>query len=300
MPEVVSLEVAKVLARNLLSAKEQIRKSHRELLAVFGELTDIVLPPDEEIYDKARTLIDRLDVPTKEIPFSLDSARMSLAKVVDGVPPSGPKNQQFKDGVIWADCLALLNDDDVHLVSSDKGFFEQRKHENGLAHQLDAEAQEYPNDLTLHASLRSLLQTIRSDVTVGPTTVVDAILAGSDGAIRRLLAEHGFDLCDAPELATDLFFTESADVLYAQTNAAWICEDATPLARPDATLTVKAQGTLNSVSNDLSAISPSNVRLEYTDENGQPVSTGFVATSVSLSAGVPNVRHAIRAPSADQ
>jgi len=299
VPEVVRLEVTKILTRNLLNAKEQISKSHRQLLAVFGELTDIALPSDAEIRDKARTLIDRLDIPAKEIPFSLDSARSSLIKVIEGIPPSGPKNQQFKDGVIRADCLKPLNDDDVQLVSNDKGFFEQRKHENGLAHKLAAETQEYPHQLTLHSNLPSLLQTIRSDVTVDPTTVVDAVLAGDNGAIPRLLAEHGFEFGPTRQLATELFFTESADVLYAQVNAAWSCEDASPLARSDATLTADAQGTLNSASNELSAMSPTNVRLEYNDENGEPVSTGFVNASVSISGGVPNVRHAIRTPSAD-
>lgn len=299
VPEVVSLEVAKILARNLLDAKKQIHKSHRQLLAVFGELTAIDLPTDAAIYEKASALIGRLDVRTQEIPFSLDSARSSLAKVVDGVPPSGPKNQQFKDGVIWADCLTLLNEDDVHLVSTDKGFFQQRKHDKGLAHELDAEAQKYAHNLTLHSSLRSLLQTIRSDISVDPTIVVDALLADGDGAIQRLLAEHGFDLGAAPKLVTELFFTESADVLYAQTNAIWSCEDATPAARPSATLTVKAEGTLNRPSNELSTMSPSNVLLEYTDENGEPVSAGFLNVSTSLHGGIPTVRHAVRRPSAD-
>jgi len=71
-------------------------------------------------------LFTNVNVEILEIPFSLESANHSLAKIIAGEPPSASKNQQFKDGVIWADCLDLSNHDDVALVTEDQGFYDNR------------------------------------------------------------------------------------------------------------------------------------------------------------------------------
>ena len=34
--------------------------------------------------------------------------------------------------MIWAECLMLLNNNDVYLVTNDKAFYQERKYENGL------------------------------------------------------------------------------------------------------------------------------------------------------------------------
>ncbi len=67
-------------------------------------------------------LFESIDVEKVDVPFSLASARSSFLKTIGKVPPSA-KSQEFKDGVVWADCLSLLAAEPVVLVTSDKAFF---------------------------------------------------------------------------------------------------------------------------------------------------------------------------------
>ena len=108
---------------------------YRQLLSVFGTLREVVLPDDAAIESKVADVFSNLGVELLEIPFSIESARASFLKTVDKVPPS-ETTQEFKDGVLWADCVALLGSDDVYLISNDTHFYEGRKHPNGLAKNL--------------------------------------------------------------------------------------------------------------------------------------------------------------------
>ncbi len=87
LPEVVRLEVERNLTRRLSELAETIRTNHRQLLAVFGTLKEVVLPSEGDIRKKVSEIVADLDVPTKHVAFSLDAARSSFWKVIDKVPP---------------------------------------------------------------------------------------------------------------------------------------------------------------------------------------------------------------------
>src|SRR4030042_725009 len=85
---------------------------------------------------------------------------------MDGVPPSAPKNQQFKDGVLWADCLGLLESEDVSLVTNDKSFYENRDYSKGLSISLKKEAEGKPHRIVLFHELTQLLSDIQTHVDI--------------------------------------------------------------------------------------------------------------------------------------
>jgi hypothetical protein len=136
LPEVIRLEATYHFEKALTEFVKEIGDNYGRLLAVFGHLKDIVLPSAEQIHERVAALFSGLAVPLIDIPLSIDSAKRSLEKTIEGVPPSGPKNQQFKDGVLWADCVSLLVTDDVYLVTTDGGFYKNRKPSEGLAENL--------------------------------------------------------------------------------------------------------------------------------------------------------------------
>jgi hypothetical protein len=119
LPEVVRLETEFHLRTTINDHIEEIRRSHRQLLSVFGRLKEVVLPDNQEVEGLIAKLFHTLGVPIEEIPFELDSARASLVRAVTKLPPSD-RNQQFKDGVLWEDCLKILSRDSVFLVTADK------------------------------------------------------------------------------------------------------------------------------------------------------------------------------------
>ena len=139
LPEVVRLETQRNFCMKLGGFVKEIEASFRQLLAIFGRLKEVVLPDDTAIASKVSELFAQTGVELLEVKFSLESARDSFLKTIEKTPPSD-RSQEFKDGVLWTDCLNLLKSDDVYLVTSDKAFYKDREYAKGLADNLRREA----------------------------------------------------------------------------------------------------------------------------------------------------------------
>lgn len=139
VPHVVRLETEAHLRNDLKKYVCEMNNNYMRLLAYFGKLKEIILPDDNDIERKVQEIFSSLGVDIIDFPFTLESAENSLLKTIHKLPPSGENNQQFKDGVIWADCMKLLEEDDVYLISGDKGFYDKRDYKNGLAINLKEE-----------------------------------------------------------------------------------------------------------------------------------------------------------------
>ena len=132
LPEVVRLETEFHLRTTLTDHIKKIRSSHRQLLSVFGRLKEVVLPTDEQVEELISKVFSNLGVEIQEFPFTLASAKASLIRAVNKLPPSD-KNQQFKDGVLWEDCRKTLKEESVFLVTDDRAFYKNRDTKLGLA-----------------------------------------------------------------------------------------------------------------------------------------------------------------------
>jgi len=107
VPEVVKLETERHLKAELTRYVGELEKNYRQLLAVFGKLKELVLPDAQAIEEMVAAVFGKCQVELLETPLTIESARSSFLRAVDKVPPSD-KDQQFKDGVIWSECLRLL------------------------------------------------------------------------------------------------------------------------------------------------------------------------------------------------
>ncbi len=117
LPEVIRLEVEHHLRIDLKEYIDEIKKNHRQLLNIFGKLKEIVLPDEAAVEARIAEVFSIVGVNILEIPFSFDSAKASFHKTIEKLPPSD-KNQQFKDGVLWADCVELLKIEAVILYAA--------------------------------------------------------------------------------------------------------------------------------------------------------------------------------------
>ncbi len=122
LPEVVKLEVEHHLRKDLKHSRDSIVNEYGVLLAIFGRLPEVKLPSDKKIEERIASYFNESGFNIEEIPFSYEAARSSFLRTIDKTRPSHNK-QQFKDGVLWEDCKALANSDDVILVTMDRAFF---------------------------------------------------------------------------------------------------------------------------------------------------------------------------------
>lgn len=242
VPEVVRLEAERHLKVELTRYMEELGKNYRQLLAVFGKLKELALPDAQAIEEKVAAVFGECQVEILECPLTLESARSSFLKTVGKVPPSD-KEQQFKDGVIWADCMRLLETADVYLVTTDKGFYRGRQYENGLAEVLAREASDNKHKIYIFPTLSALLQTIKTKVSLDEKALVSQFWENNRQSVESILERNGFAVTGNPNEAVDLYATEDPNRLYSEFRISYQCEDLTSDGRYGATLLLKGDCT---------------------------------------------------------
>lgn len=294
LPEVVRLEVEHHLRNDIRSYISRIKDNHNRLLAMFGTLKQIVLPNETDIVKKIAEALDSLGVPLIEVPFSLESARSSFLRTIDKKPPSD-RSQQFKDGVLWADCLSLLKTDDVVLVTDDTDFYEGREHSNGLAAALREECASFDRRLTLLPELSGLLKEIRSTVTIDHDALATAFLEEEGQSIEGLLQRNGFQLAERTQIDAALFVTEEPKILFLEFKITFRCIDISGSDRGDGSLLVRGDGRYDSTSGKFSGLGGLGSELTFRDtEDVEQMRRNVVLRAAGIVLGHADISHIIR------
>ena len=296
IPEIVQLEVEEKLKESLLKLRKEIEESHRKLLPYMGKLQPIHLPSEEDIQKAVAKIIPDFDLPIRLIPFNVDVARSSMMKLLQKIPPSAPR-EQFRDGVIWAHCLELLDEGDVYLVSEDKDFYTGKDYKNGLAGELVDEMKQRSekHEVKLVPNLTELLEEIRIPFELDTTQIFNSVRAQQSEHIEELLSSHGFELYGSAEGQVDCFATEEAQKVYFTFSFTQPCRDVTETERRDGKLKFEGSGLLNPDTRETSEVQLSRTRLDYPDWEWKPGGPARGSVFVSAHFNAPMV-HSIRVP----
>jgi hypothetical protein len=241
IPEVVRLEVEQNLTARLLEHIDGIRKAHRQLLTAFGRLREVVLPAEEDVRQKVPELFNSLQVECIDVPFSLDAARSSFLKTILKQAPSH-QSQQFKDGVLWADCLSLLAQDEVVLVTADKAFYHEQTYTKGLSPSLQREAQHLPNALRVLPTVVDLLDALRTPIEIDTDALQAAFVEQFKQSVFGSLERHGFSLGERSACSYKVYATEDPALLFFDFAIEIQCVDSRGEGRTEALLRLKGDG----------------------------------------------------------
>lgn len=294
VPEIVRTEVETNLRNSLTNFASEITKNHRQLLAVFGQLKEVVLPSHEQIIERAQSTFNDVKVEMIEVPFSLESARASLEKVFEKAPPNGPNNQQFKDGVIWADCMKLLAQDDVRFVTEDKAFYRDRQYEKGLADNLQKEAELHPHRFAIFPSLNDLLAEISTTLELDKNLLVQVFTAKTATSIENMLERNGFAISSSPQVHISPFVTEQPDRLYIDFRITYECNDVRSDGRSKALLILKGDAFYSPNNKEFSELRNHGEELSFDDGGEERKSINNVLMVGNIVLGHRNVEHTIR------
>jgi len=296
VPEVVRIEVETNLIQSLSSFTSEITKNHRQLLTVFGQLKEVVLPSQDQIIEQVKSMFKDIRVEITEIPFSLESARASLEKIFAKVAPNGLNNQQFKDGVIWADCMHLLTYSDVSLVTEDKAFFRDRQYEKGLADNLRQEVELCPYRFNIFSSLNELIGEIGASVEIDESELVRIFTTESAKSIANMLERNGFAISSSPKVRVSPYVTENPDRLYIDFQITYGCNDSREEGRTNAILTLKGDAFYSTNNKEFSELRNRGEELSFDDGGEERKSINHVLLAGNIVLGHRTVEHTIRHP----
>ena len=252
------------------------------------------MPDDKAIEAKVASVFGECQIELSETPLTLESARSSFLKAIDKVPPSD-KDQQFKDGVIWAECLRLLDTADVCLVTSDKAFYRGRQYENGLAESLAFEAKDYKHAIHIFPRLSALLETIRSEVKLDEKALAKRFWESNQGSIESILERNAFAVTGDPRIDVQLYVTENPNRLYAEFRISYQCEDLTDDERSDAVLHLKGDCAYMVEEKQFEALRNHGEELLFKSKDGEEKNQQNVVVFVdSLVIGHKTVEHTVK------
>ena len=174
----------------------------------------------------------------------------SFLKTIKKLPPSD-KDQQFKDGVLWADCVELLKSDDVLLVCKDKAFYENREYARGLARNLQAERAEAGHTLKIYPELKDLLKEIKSDVPINDDDLSAAFLDTFGESVNNMLTRNHFELGPRLSVQKTLYATEQPNQLSIEFTIEHKAIDLSDEARTDGRSRLRGDGTYDAESSGI-------------------------------------------------
>jgi PIN domain len=293
LPEVVRLEVEHNLRNRLREYVSTLQDTHRQLLTIFGTLKELVVPDAPAIEGRVTELFGKLGVEMLETPFSLASAKSSFLKTIDKVPPSD-RTQEFKDGVLWADCVGLLEDDDVCLVTKDKAFFQDREYAKGLSENLAAEIADAVHTFALMPSLDQLVRDLRVDVAIDESVLVKAYLDKSFEAIDGLLKRNGFVLGEKLGTSKVLYATENPSVLYVEFTIEFEAKETVGDGRTNGVITLRGDGSYDTKLHTFANLGNREEALRFQQSGGDEREVRNVYASMEEFIGHRDVSHTIR------
>ena len=293
LPEVVRLETQHKLRRRIQDAVDNVAKGARQLLTLFGSMKEVVLPTTTEIEAFVSDPFKRLGVEIIEIPFSFESARASFMKIIRAEAPSD-KNQQFKDGVIWADCLRLLDEDDVLLATADTAFYANRQYERGLAENLLAELKGKARQLRIVPFVTEVLKQVESNFCVDEAWLASALQERWRADRGSFLSKPGLEIAGAPAVQTNLFATENPELLYFTYALEIPCNDLTGEGRGNLKLSITGNGTLRPTSREIVETRVDGETLSFTKPDGTDGSMRIGYIVAHGVGGHRTVEHTVR------
>lgn len=292
VPEVVRLEVERHLERQLTELSSQLRDGHTRLLRIVGELKELILPSDDELRDVAKNSFTNAGIDIVDFPFSIESARSSLEKCIRSEPPSGPKNQQFKDGVIWADCLGLADKSPVHFVTQDKAFYEGKDYKKGLAANLLAEARSVPHKITIAHEVRSIFDFIGEPIQIDKNQLHEQYYPQIREGTERLVGSEGFILGDLLNGQHAVFATENPDVAHVEFSLRYCCNHP---SKQSGILLAKGECVFRPSTGKLDDFRNRSEEFQFQDDEGEQQKRNRLWVSGNAVSGHRTVKHAIRA-----
>lgn len=192
LPEVVQREIGRILPEMAEQAARNIKRDVTVLRQLSGHQMMVTAPSPLAVTDGIAKRWSQLAGSIESIPFTIDQAESALARIIDGKPPCGENNEQFRDCCIWDAAVTLGSNRPVHLVTSDNAFYEGRKPSNGLVNALKIELEHKKVKLSIHPTLRDLLATLKdTSVAIDKIAIGKAIIESLRTPARAIAAEKG-------------------------------------------------------------------------------------------------------------
>jgi hypothetical protein len=306
MPEVIEREIVKhaVLAGKEL--QDGIEANYRMLTLLTGSTPGYKVSTLEEIEAKAKERLDELKSLIVPVEFTLEHARAALDRVNSGLPPNGPKNQQFKDSAIWEAVMELAHMYRVYFLTNDKAFYKDpEKPTRGLAENLAEECKSCNADIRLYRDIAAGLADLQKHAAPLDTSelavAIEATIVAT--SLEKSASDRGYSLTgERLAEAISAFATEKLDTVALTFELTYrLVDQSTDESSPrlEGTLTAKGNCYFNTDKDEISNVMMNAEIFKWKDAKGAEFSNSNAyayGTAALVVGGMRSVPHTLREP----
>lgn len=192
LPEIVEMEVNRVLKNQANKATSELRKNIELLRQLSGhQHLYHPVPTEVAIVEGMGRRWNELGGVLVRAQFTFEQAQSALRRIIDHTPPSGENNEQFRDCCIWASVLDFALSRVVHFVTNDSAFYESRDRKN-LAIQLQTELVRLGRDVRIYPTIHAFLAASAQSeiVVIEKDVILDAIREAVTPLAHEIAAER--------------------------------------------------------------------------------------------------------------
>lgn len=269
LPEIVEIEAKQNFKKNLIKYREDIRKNYNRILAIFGQMLEIILPEDEEIDQKVEKIFDFHEDRLIRVPFDLEGARSSFDKIINKLTPNSENNQQFKDGVIWANCLKLAEQGDVSLITEDKAFYKNRDYSKGLATNLLEEANKLSHSIMIFSELALIIDNIKPNLGLNEQKLIEIVEKNTYQEVLEFANQKNFEVIGIAISDFESYATTNPLEVSVKSSIKYNLENKSSEERTDGLIESKAIFILNIRNYDIREFMMDGEYLSWKDKNGE-------------------------------
>jgi len=245
LPEIVETEMKNGLRSQAIKAETDLAKKFSFLEQLTGKKIGNYTFDIKQIDVGINARLTELTGIYERLPFTFEHSKAALNKILQGLPPCGENNEQFRDCCIWENALELAIRNSVVLISADKAFYEKREYANGLAKTLAEEIGDKKLDVLIYPDVSSFLKSLKETEAKLDKSAIAKLL---EAAVKPMASDYvmpqGFKLGDLFRFDLDGFATPEANVLAISFTAIYDVSDETHSFR-DAFMSVAGTATYN-------------------------------------------------------
>lgn len=212
--KVIKNEVKRnIVQKRFKDAIGDINSGLKYIQKITGERPEIEIPKEDEV---SSNIIDRFDEISSYLEIynlDIDDYESAVDRVIYKKPPS-KNGEEFRDSLIWEMTLALGDNEDIHIITNDSDFCQNKNPNKGLDKELELEFEELEGDVRHHKDISDFLTYMEEDIEHPDREyIARKIERCSHERIRKEAEDKDFVLGELQEYNIDIYLTESEEIL---------------------------------------------------------------------------------------
>lgn len=210
--------IKKEVTRNIIEkrynkAVRNVKSGLRSIQIISGERPEIEIPSEEEIEDNILGRFDEISDYLEFCNLSIDDYESATDRIIYKKPPS-KNGEEFRDSLIWEMTLEMGIENDIHIVTKDSDFCQNKNPNKGLNKELESEFSELAGDIKHHKNISEFLSYMEEDIEHPDKEYIARIIKEySQDRLQEESEDKQFVLGDFQEYSIDIYLTEEDSTL---------------------------------------------------------------------------------------